>query len=195
MICWLESAKIFFVESPSISLYFCKTLLTVSPAFSQSPMTVYTVKCYVSQRTKGPWSSMTEGLVSSSFSACHCCLQDCSVSGRDGLACGVSPVLVPSSSPRLILPSDTQQLLSFLCHREPFLLTDSDRAGAQRHWKNQGAECPHAGPPGLQRPATHPPLHGAYSEGNLQQTETGTISPGCLGTKGVFRCSLVHWTK
>lgn len=108
---------------------------------------------------------------------------------RDGLVCGVSPVLVPSSSPHLILPSDTQHLLSFLCHREPFLPTDSDRAGAQRHWKNQGAECPHAGPPGLQRTATHPPLHGAYSEGNLPQRQVLSLQ-AVLGQR---ECFTVHW--
>lgn len=142
--------------------------------------------------TEDQGAMMEKGLVSGSFSSCHCCLQDCSVSCRDDLACGVSRVLVPSPSPCLILPSDTEHLLSFLCHRDPFLPTDSDRARAQWHWKNQGAECPHAGPPGLQRPTAHPPLHGAYSEGNLQQTEMGTVSPGHLGTKGVFHCSLVH---
>lgn len=57
-----KSAKIFFAKSPSISLYFCKTLLTVSPVFSQSPMAACTVKCCVSQRTKGnQWSTRTDG--------------------------------------------------------------------------------------------------------------------------------------
>lgn len=62
-------------------------------------------------------------------------------------------------------------LCNFLCCSEPFFPADFDGAGAQWYWKNQRAECPHAGPPCLQRSPTHPPLHGAYSEGNSRQTD------------------------
>ena len=46
-----------------------------------------------------------------------------------------------------------------------FVLADSadpDGAGAQWRGPQQGAERPHAGPPGVQRPTPHPTLHGAH---------------------------------
>lgn len=108
-----------------------------------------------------------------------------------------SGVLVPSRISCPYFPFDAQFLprnSASLCHAEPFFPADFDRAGTQWYWKNQRAECPHAGPPGLQCPPTHPPLHGAYSEGKSHR-QTLALALVCLmpAHLGRWECFTAHW--
>lgn len=61
------------------------------------------------------------------------------------------------------------------------LVADLNGAGAQRRGQEQGAERPHAGPPGVQRPPPHTAVHGAHPQG----TAPALVLPGvCQGEPG-----------
>ena len=75
-------------------------------------------------------------------------------------------------------PLESQAACIFLDSRYFFLCifllvvfsfpVDPDRAGVQRPGPEQGAECAHARPPGVQCPAVDPTLHGADLEGIVE---------------------------